>query len=150
MSFPIVGLARCLAAVALLLSCNAGAALADDYKEATERAYCAGVHKASIADTKEFFGGSVDTRGTELKEFKDTAYVEGAIRRRIIDANTASRMMQVGYADAELCRRQTWQCMHEAADRADKGDEIDLSQRQYDGCMLLVDPVCTRAYQNCN
>ena len=70
LSFPIVGLARCLAAVALLLSCNAGAALADDYKEATERAYCAGVHKASIADTKEFFGGSVDTRGTELKEFE--------------------------------------------------------------------------------
>jgi hypothetical protein len=150
LSFAVTWLLRCLAALPLLLSCHTGAVLADDYKEATERAYCAGVHQASIEDIKKIFGPQSDTRDAELKKFKDTAYVEGAIRRRIIDADTSSRMIQVGYADAELCSRKSWQCMQEGLDRANRNVDLDLSQRQYDGCMLPVNPVCDRAYKNCD
>jgi hypothetical protein len=61
----------------LLASFCSSAALADEYKQATEQAYCAGVYQADVMLAKRMNGQSADTRSAELRRFRASGYVEG-------------------------------------------------------------------------
>jgi hypothetical protein len=127
-----------------LLHCSA--ALADEYRDATEHAFCAGVYQADIAEVRKM-GLSVDTRDVQLRLLGASAHVDGAIRQHIIDADTALRMLEAGYADAERCNQKTLQCIQERLARPDVNP--DLSERQYNACILPANPICERVHKNC-
>jgi hypothetical protein len=141
---------KLVAALAILLmSSYSRAASADEYKEATEQAYCVGVHQAGIVVIKKRFGESQSTRDSELKKFRAQAYVDGAIRQHIIDAATASRMMQAGYVDSELCNETLFQCAEEAGARSNRNVDPDRNERLHNACESQANSACDRAYRNC-
>ena len=89
--------------VIVVIALQSTAVLADDHKEATEAAYCVGVHQSDIEFWRRTDPKSGETRDAELKQSRKQTFVEGAIKRGIIDRITVSRMRAVGYADAKSC-----------------------------------------------
>ena len=127
------------------------AVFGDDYKEATEAAYCVGVHQSDIEFWKKTDPKSTtDIRDAELKQFKKQAFVEGAIRRRIIDGATVSKMKAVGYADANSCTQQQERCTQQWHERSQQKMDDELNNKMMENCNKLADPVCERAYKNCD
>src|SRR6266487_1425320 len=92
-------------AVIVVIALQSTAALGDDYKEATEAAYCIGVYQSDIEGLRrmEKDPKNADTHDVEMTQFRKQAFVEGAIKRGIIDVGTASKMKAVGYADGKSC-----------------------------------------------
>jgi hypothetical protein len=86
------------------------------------------VYQADVMLAKRMNGQSADTRIAELRRFRASGYVEGAIQRNLIDAATASKMMQAGYADADLCNQTLLQCGQEAAERANRNVDPDQNE----------------------
>jgi hypothetical protein len=72
-----------------------------------------------------------------------------AIQRHLIDAATASKIMQAGYADADLCNQTLLQCGQEAAERGNRNVDADQNERLQNACTSRVDSVCDRTYKNC-
>ena len=140
---------RCVIALFMLpLTCSPIPVLAEGYKEATDQAYCAGTHLADIAYMKRTLGDDTDTHDSELKGFRAIAYTKDAMQQRIIDLDTATKMMHAGYADQMLCNQEARRCLSEAVERAKKVS-VRRSRQQSDACMLPVTPICERAAMNC-
>jgi hypothetical protein len=89
--------------IGMVIAIQSTVVLADDYKEATEAAYCIGVYQSDVEGETRMYRDpkNADTHNTEMKQFRKQAFVEGAIKRRIIDEVTVSKMKDVGYADGK-------------------------------------------------
>jgi hypothetical protein len=131
--------------VGIVIAVQSTAVLGDDYKEATEAAYCVGVHQNDVEFWRRTDPKSVETRDAEMKQSGKQTFVEGAIKRRIIDRVTVSKMRAVGYADAKSCLEQSLRCTQQWSDKMDE----EQNNRVLENCRELAEPVCERAYKNC-
>lgn len=127
---------------------------ADDYKDATDAAYCVGVYQSEIEITKEVYSKIAIDDGrlhdTEQKKFRKEAFVGGAIKQGKIDDVTASKMKSVGYADANLCVRINEKCDQEWFARSQQKIEAGLNENQQKNCKVQAEAVCERAFKNCD
>src|SRR5262245_61480414 len=126
--------------VGIVLAVQSTAVLGDDYKEPTEAAYCIGVHQSEVEGVRRMYMDpkKADTRDAELKQFKKQAFVEGAIRRKIIDGVTASKMRAVGYADGNSCWQQQEQCTQQWYKRTKQKMDDELNSKIMENCNKLA------------
>jgi hypothetical protein len=82
-----------------------------------------------------------------MRQFKKQAFVEGAIKRRIIDEVTVSKMRAVGYADANSCLQQQGRCTQQWDERSQKKMDDEQNNRLFENCNKSAEPVCERAYE---
>jgi hypothetical protein len=136
--------------VGIVLAVQSTAVLGDDYKDATEAAYCVGVYQNDIEFWKRTASMSTDARDAELKQFRRQAFVEGAIKRGIIDEVTVSKMKAVGYADANSCLQQQERCAQQLYERTQQKMDDEQNNKIFENCNKLAGPVCDRAYKNCD
>jgi hypothetical protein len=132
--------------VGIVLAVQSTAVLGDDYKEATEAAYCVGVYQSDVEFWRRTDPKSGETRDAELKQSRKQTFVESAIKRGIMDRVTVSKMRAVGYADAKSCLEQSLRCTQQWSEKMDD----EQSNRMLENCRKLVEPVCERAYKNCD
>jgi len=131
-----------LATVGILVALYTSSVRADDYRDATDAAYCIGVLQANIDIWK---GWSPDVqskiaatmRYAEQKKFRKEAFVEGAIKQAKLDGATASKMTSVGLADANLYVQSVRDCYHS-----------DLAGEQRANCLKRTEPLHDRI-ENC-
>jgi hypothetical protein len=142
-------MSKAMIGVGIVIALQSTAVLADDYKEATEAAYCSGVYQSGIENVRRS-DPKANTNDKEMKQFRKQAFVEGAIRRQIIDVVTASKMRDVGYADANSCSQQVERCAHQSTERRDQKVDDERNNRLFENCNRLAEPVCERAYKNCD
>jgi hypothetical protein len=138
--------------VCVVLAIQSTAVLGDDYKEATEAAYCVGVHQSDIEGVRRMHTDpkKADTRDEERKQFRKQAFVEGAIKRGIIDEVTASKMRAVGYADGNSCWEQSRRCTQQWHERSQQKMDDERNNKIMENCSKLAEPVCERANKNCD
>ena len=122
--------------------------LGDDYKEATEAAYCIGVYQSDVEFWREKDPKSPRAVDLEMKQFRKQAFVEGAIKQQIIDGVTVSKMRAVGYADANSCLQQRGRCTQQFYEHRQQGMDDEQNNKIFENCNELAD-VCERAYKNC-
>ena len=127
---------------------------ADEYKDATDAAYCIGVFESDIDYWKSLDALSVrsasDIRDAKQKKIRKEAFVEGAIKQGKIDLDTATKMKSVGNADASLCGQKINKCMDEYGERSRKKVDDALNNAEYESCKKDAKPICERAYKNCD
>jgi hypothetical protein len=136
-------------ALEIVIAVYSTAVLADDYKEATEAAYCDGVYRSNIEHFRTK-SPKADTQDQEIKKFRKQTFVAGAVRRQIIDWGTATKMRDVGYADGNLCWQGWDRCEREAKDREQQMDEERNNKMALDCLSLFAGPACDRAFKNCD
>jgi hypothetical protein len=126
--------------------------LGDDYKEATDAAYCIGVYQSDIEGVRRMYRDpkNADTHDVEMNQLRKKAFVEGAIKRRIIDEVTASKMRDIGYADGNSCWQQQERCTHQWYERSQQKVDDELNNRRLENCNRLAEPICDRAYKSCD
>lgn len=115
----------------------------DDYKEATDAAYCVGAIQRNIELTKKDFR-SLDVRSDEQSLARQLAFLQGAIKQKKIDDGTAGKLTAVGRADAQLCWKISAKCLNEATKRLDEGVDQDRSDRMLKNCERSGEAVCKR------
>jgi hypothetical protein len=142
---------RAALGVSFAIAVQSTAVFGDDYKEATEAAYCIGVYQSDIEGLRRMYKDpkNADMHDAEMKQFRKRAFVEGAINRGIIDGITASKMRNVGYVDGNSCWQRQERCTNEWYRRTQQKVDDELNSRQLENCNKLAEPVCERAYKNC-
>lgn len=120
------------------------AAIADEYKDLADTAYCAGVIVQNIEMGKRDFGATFDSRADQQLLDRKTAFVAEAIRQRKIAIDATNRLVAVGQADARLCWDTVKNCALEATKRADANVAVDVNERMQNNCLLPSEAVCTR------
>jgi hypothetical protein len=133
-------------AIALLISIIVWPSfvVADEYKELTDAAYCAGVIVQYIDLAKRDFGAVADSRADQQLLARKTTFIEGAIKQNKIDIETTNRFVAIGQADARLCWETLKKCVAEATQRAEKKVDIDVSINMQRNCERAGEAVCTR------
>ena len=144
---PCVSKMSKIAWVGIVLAVQSTAVLGDDYKEATEAAYCIGVYQSDIEGERRRYidPKNANTHDTEMRQFKKQAFVEGAIKRRIIDEVTVSKMKAVGYADGNSCWQQMERCTKQWHERSEQKMDDERNNRMLENCNKLAESVCERA-----
>jgi hypothetical protein len=131
---------------------------ADDYKDARDAAYCVGVSKNYIAYWAKLHDLSEDIvaaflvaaiRDAEQKQARNETLIDGAIKLGKVDLVTATKMMDAGFADANLCDQKMIKCKEEYGSRVQKNVATALNIAQFANCMKGVEPVCERVYKKC-
>jgi hypothetical protein len=127
---------------------------ADD-KDATDVAYCIGVHQHDIEEWKAGIGkgsalAKTKLKDLELQKYRREAFLEHAVKQKAIDYITASKMTSVGYADAKQCGIGTEQCMNEFVERDAKKVDNETNNKILGNCNKETEPFCERAYKNCD
>jgi hypothetical protein len=125
------------------------AALAQEYTKIADAAYCVGVAARNVYLVKNLGRTPfLQTYEQNLKRF--TAIVEGAFKLKIIDTETANKLVRVGSEDAQLCWDIQWKCSEESTKRLeDKNADIEKNSRIYNSCIKQSDDVCKRT-EPCN
>ena len=133
-------------AVIVVIAIQSSAAVGDDHKEATEAAYCIGVYQSEVEFWRKTDPKSGEARDVEMRQSRKQTYVEGAIKRGIIDRVTVEKMRAVGYKDGNSCLEQSQRCVQQWSERMDD----EQNSRILENCGKLVEPLCERAYKNCD
>ena len=128
---------------------------ADDKSLAETTAYCIGVHQH---DTEGWKAGI--NKGTalekaylkdlELRKERRQALLEHAVKQKQINYVAAAKMTSAGYADAKLCAINTEQCMKDAVEPAAKKTDNEANSKMLGNCNKETEPICERAYKNCD
>jgi hypothetical protein len=130
---------------ALLSSDSAG----QEYTKIADAAYCVGVASRNVEFLRKW-GPPPLIRTTEqnLERFK--AVVEGAFKLKLIDVETANKLVRVGSEDAQLCWDIQDKCSSESTKRLeDKNADLDKNTRIYNNCISQSEAVCKRT-EPCN
>jgi len=133
-------------AVIVVIAIQSSAALGDDHKEATDAAYCIGVYQSEVEFWTKTDLKSGEARDAEMRQSRKQTFVEGAIKRGIIDRVTVGKMRAVGYKDGNSCLEQSQRCAQQWGEKM----HDEQNSRILENCAKLVETVCERAYKNCD
>ena len=131
-----------LAAATLIFHPNA--TFSNEYKELTETAYCIGVLSRNIDLIKKEFGNVPGTQADQQNLARKIAFLEGAMKQRKIDIETANKLASIGHEDAQLCWDTSKKCGHEAVKRSEQKVDLDLSERMQRNCERPAVAACKR------
>jgi hypothetical protein len=122
---------------------------ADDYKNIADAAYCVGSLRKQNEIEKKLAMGNTDyevamRRKAELKLSEGQTFVEGAIKQGEIVAAIASRMIDDGYADTDLCTQMNNKCTIEHIKRLQDNVDKASSEAEFDDCTRPILATCNR------
>jgi hypothetical protein len=122
---------------------------ADDYKVPADVAYCVGSLRKQNEMTKMILMGNTDfevatRRKAELKLLEGQTLVESAIKQGTLFEAIASRMINDGYADADLCTQINSKCTVEHIKRLHDNIDRAESEAEFDDCTRPIMPSCNR------
>jgi hypothetical protein len=139
----------CIILVIAVASC-ASSVYADGYKDASDAAYCVGVYQSELDHTKSMVVRKKrKIRGVELNEGLKEEFIRIAVKQGKIDAVTASKLKDVGYADGKLCIQNTEKCLNEWNERSEQKLDANLNGKQLADCNKNTETVCERALKKC-
>jgi mannose-1-phosphate guanylyltransferase len=130
------------------LSCSA-IVRADDYKAPADVAYCIGSLRKQDEITKILLIGNTDhevavRREAEQKLLEKQTFVESAIKQGTLFPAIASRMINDGYADANLCTQVNSKCTLEHIKRLQDNVDKAASEAEFDDCTRPIVASCNR------
>lgn len=125
---------------------------ADDYKDPADAAYCVGslrkqyeIMKMLLTATSNYEVAA--RREAELKLSERQTFVEGSIKQGSLFAAIASRMIDEGYADADLCTQTNSKCTVEHVGRLQNNADKASSQAEFDDCTRPIVATCNRIHR---
>jgi len=124
-------------------------AYADGYKNIADAAYCVGSLRKQSEIEKILVMGNTDyevamRRKAELKLFERQTFVDFAIKRGELFAQVASRMIDYGYADTDLCTQVNSKCTIEHIKRLQDNVDKASSEAEFDDCTRPIMATCNR------
>ena len=125
---------------------------ADDYKAPADVAYCIGSLRKQDEITKMLVIGNTDyevavRREAELKLLEGQTFVESAIKQGTLFAAIATRMINDGYADADLCTQINSKCTAEHVRRLQNNVDKASSEAEFDDCTRPIVAICNRIHK---
>lgn len=132
-----------------LVSCST-IVCADDYRDPADAAYCVGSLRRQYETTKlPVMSATADyessvRRAAELKLSERQTFVEGSIKQGVLFEAIASRMIDNGYADADLCTKVNSKCTLEHVRRLQKNVDKASSDAEFDDCTRPIIAACNR------
>jgi hypothetical protein len=122
---------------------------ADGYKNIADAAYCVGSLRKQDEMTKMLLMGNTDfevaaRRKADLKLLEGQIFVESAIKQGTLFEAIASRMINEGYADADLCTQMNSKCTVEHIKRLQDNVDRAESEAEFDDCTRPIMPSCNR------
>ena len=131
-----------------LVSCST-VVRAYDYKDPADAAYCVGSLRKQYEITKMLLTATTNyevaaRREAELKLSERQTFVEGSIKQGVLFAAIASRMIDDGYADADLCTQINSKCTVEHVTRLQNNVDKASSEAEFDDCTRPIIATCNR------
>ena len=122
---------------------------ADGYKNIADAAYCVGSLRKQNEIEKILVIGNTDyevamRRKAELKLLERQALVEGAIKQGLFFAAIASRMIDDGYGDTDLCTQMNSKCTTEHIKRLQDNVDKATSDAEFGDCTRPILATCDR------
>jgi hypothetical protein len=121
---------------------------ADDYKDASDAAYCLGALRGEVAILKQPQSETDKSDGQDLQDLEVRipqleAFVKGAIKQRHIEAVTASKMQSAADGEVKYCVEHARKCF--LMRQNDKTREPTAEKyKEFDNCMKPVETFCNR------
>ena len=125
---------------------------ADDHKDPAAEAYCVGSLRKQYEITK-MLGTATATyevavrREAELKVSERQTFVEGSIKQGVLFESIASRMINDGYADTDLCTQINSKCTVEHVRRLQSHVDKASSEAEFDDCTRPIIATCNRIHK---
>jgi hypothetical protein len=124
-------------------------ACAYDYKDPADAAYCVGSLRKQYEMTKMLMTAATDyevaaRREVEAKLSERQLFVEGSVKEGALFAAIASRMINDGYADADLCTETNSRCTVEHIKRLQNNIDKASSEAEFDDCTRPIIATCNR------
>lgn len=117
---------------------------ADSYKDPADAAYCVG----SLRKQYELTNYDAAThRDAELKLSERQNFVDGSIKQGVLFAAIASRMIDNGYADADVCTQTNNRCTAEHLRRLQNNVDKASSEAEFDDCTRPIIATCNRIHR---
>jgi hypothetical protein len=134
-----------------LVSCST-IVRAYDYKDPADAAYCVGSLRKQNEITKMLVTTATDYevavhREAERKLSERKTFVEGSIEQGTLFAAIASRMIDDGYADADLCTQINSKCTAEHISRLKNNFNKASSEAEFDDCTRPIVASCNRIHK---
>jgi hypothetical protein len=131
-----------------LVSCST-VVRASDYRAPADAAYCVGSLRKQYEITKMLLTATTNyevaaRREAELKLSERQTFVEGSIKQGVLFAAIASRMIDDGYADADLCTQINSKCTVEHVTRLQNNVDKASSEAEFDDCTRPIIATCNR------
>jgi hypothetical protein len=125
---------------------------ADDYKAPADAAYCVGSLRKQYEIMKTLLAATTNyevaaRREAELKLSERQTFVEGSIKQGSLFAAIASRMIDDGYADADLCTQTNSKCTVEHVSRLQNNVDKASSEAEFDDCTRPIVATCNRIHR---
>ena len=123
-----------------------------DYRDPTDAAYCVGSLRRQYETTKLLMTSATEAdarRAAELKLSERQTFVEGSIKQGALFDTVASRMIDNGYADADLCTKTNSKCTLEHIGRLQNNVDKASSEADFDDCIRPIIATCNRI-QKCD
>jgi hypothetical protein len=125
---------------------------ADDNKDPAGAAYCVGSLRKQYETMKMLLAATTNyevaiRREAELKLSERQTFVEGSIKQGTLFAAIASRMIDDGYADADLCTQTNSKCTVEHVNRLQNNVDKASSEAEFDDCTRPIVATCNRIHR---